>query len=84
MELSVLMHGGLPVRAYTGVDIQSDVDAAKKLCPGFLTGNTFEDGALIAMVIQCLISLCWTGSNKQSFSDHNLPYMSVLCAAFER
>ena len=68
VELCILLHGGLSVRAYSSVDVQSDSDAAKKTNPAYLSDHPLEDGCLIVMVVQSLISLAWTGSAKQSFS----------------
>lgn len=67
VELSTLLKGGLPARAYASVDIQSDVDAAKKMCPAYLRGHPLEDGCVVAMVVQCLISSCWGASQNMSF-----------------
>lgn len=65
VELSVLLKGGLPSRCYTAVDLQSDRDAARKMCPGHLPGHPLEDGCVVAMFLQCLVSSCWGASENQ-------------------
>ena len=54
VELACLLSAGLSARAYASIDLQSDKDSARKMCPGYLTGQDNPGGLKYVKLYFCL------------------------------
>ena len=68
-DLSGFVGSGLSLRAYAATDVQSDKQAAQKLCPPLKSTAWYRHGAVISAWISALLSSGWTGSRLFSVAE---------------
>ena len=80
LEIGFLLKGGLTARAFSGADIQSDKDYARKLNSGHLTNHPLEHGCRIGMLINALLISGWSEKCplKDSFGNCLVAYYVLL------